>query len=256
MRSFSFFRAISLAVLAAGFFSCSNKTEPFISEQLSEYIILEPGKYITYRLDSLVFTSFGVNVETHRYQLKHVVDQQITDNLGRPSWRINMFISDSTGTDAWNAYGTYMITPLNDQVEVIDDNLRIIKLHMPMREGFEWPGNSYLPFNPYSAYDFSNDDDMTSPDWNFSYESFEPSSFYRDQTYTDVWTVEQFDDANNIPLADPGNYGFKTEAMEKYAKGIGLVYRKYVFWEYQPNPSGVSPYNTGFGITMWMVDHN
>lgn len=245
-----------LSLILVGLFSCSDKSEPFVTEPLSDYLPLQTGKYITYRLDSLVFTSFGANVETHRYQVKHVVDQQITDNLGRPSWRVYMYISDSTGTEPWNAHGSYMVTPVNDQVEVIEDNLRFIKLHTPMRSGFEWPGNSFLPTNPYSGYDFSNDDDMTSPDWNYSYESFEPSTSYRDQVYEDVWTVEQFNEANNIPLTMPTNYGFKTEAMEKYAKNIGLVYRKYIFWEYQPNPSGANPYNTGFGVTMWMVDHN
>lgn len=250
------YRFCILAFLTISLFSCSDKKEPFISEPLSDYMPLQTGKYITYRLDSLVFTSFGVNVETHRYQLKHVVDQQITDNLGRPSWRIYMYISDSTGTQPWNAYGSYMVTPVEDQIEVIEDNLRFIKLHMPMRGGFEWPGNSYLPYNPYSSYDFSNDDDMTSPDWNYSYETFEPATNYRDQVYTDVWTVEHFNESNNIPLVMPGNYGYKTESIEKYAKGVGLVYRKHIFWEYQPNPSGASPYNTGFGTTMWMVDHN
>jgi hypothetical protein len=256
MRFLSFFRLSFIAIVLIGFFSCSDKKEAFITEPLSDYLPLQTGKYITYRLDSLVFTNFGVNVETHRYQVKHVVDQKVTDNLGRPSWRIYTYIRDSAGANAWDAMGTYLVTAMNDQVEVVDDNLRFIKLHLPLREGFEWPGNNYLPENPFDAYDFSNDDDMKSPDWNYSYELFEPTSTYRNQNYTDVWTVEQFSDGTNIPVTDAANYGFRTQAMEKYAKGIGMVYRKYEFWEYQPNPSGVSPYNTGFGITMWMIDHN
>jgi len=35
-----------------------------------------------------------------------------------------------------------------------------------------------------------------------------------------------------------------------------MVYRKYELWEYQPNISGPNPYSTGFGITLWMIDHN
>ncbi len=31
----------------------------------------------------------------------------------------------------------------------------------------------------------------------------------------------------------------------------------YEMWEYQPNTGGSGgPYKTGFGITMWMIDHN
>ena len=45
-------------------------------------------------------------------------------------------------------------------------------------------------------------------------------------------------------------------SVEKYSKTIGLIYRQFILWEYQPNPSGPDPYNTGFGVTMWMIDHN
>lgn len=236
------------------FFSCSKKEE-YLSDPVSDYMIkLEPGKYITYRLDSLVFTNFNANAETHRYQVKHVVDQQITDNQGRPSWRIFTYLSDSTGTEPWTPNGTYMITPLDKQTEVIEDNLRVIRLHAPVREGYGWLGNTHLSDNPYgSVYDFSNDDNMK--DWEFYYDIFESSWSYRDQDYTDVITVEQQDDADNVPILNPNNYGYINRSVEKYSKTIGMVYRKYEIWEYQPHPSG-TPYKTGFGITLWMVDHN
>ena len=38
-----------------------------------------------------------------------------------------------------------------------------------------------------------------------------------------------------------------------YSKNIGLVYRKFELWEYQTSPN---THYTGFGITMWMIDHN
>lgn len=253
---FVFTLRISLLAMAAFvFFSCSNKKEEFISEPISDYIPLQPGKYITYRLDSLVFTSFGATTEIHSYLVKHVVDQQITDNLGRPSWRVYTYISDTTGTLPWTPNGTYLVTPLADQTELIEDNLRVIKMHLPIREGFEWKGNTYIPTDPYGAsYDFSNDDDMKS--WDFTYDIFEPSWSYRNNNYTDVYTVEQQDEAENAPVVNVNNYGYKNRSVEKYSRNIGLIFRQFELWEYQPNPSGSSPYKTGFGITLWMTDHN
>ena len=64
MRPQSVFRIGLLAIFSISFFSCSNKTEPFVSEPLSDYIPLQTGKYITYRLDSLVFTNFGTVTNT------------------------------------------------------------------------------------------------------------------------------------------------------------------------------------------------
>jgi hypothetical protein len=255
MRFVSTFRISLLAVIAFTFFSCSDKKEEFISEPISDYMPLQPGKFITYRLDSLVFTSFGANPETHRYQVKHVVDAQIVDNLGRPTWRIYTYITDSAGIAPWTASSTYYITPLDNQAEVTEDNLRVIKMHLPIKEGYQWKGNTYMPDDPYSAsYDFSNDLDIE--DWDFAYDVFEPAWSYRNKNYTDVFTVEQRDEAENAPVVNVSNYGYKNRSVEKYSKSIGLIYRKYELWEYQPNPSGANPYYTGFGITLWMIDHN
>jgi hypothetical protein len=235
--------------------SCNSKDD-FTSESLSDYMPLAVGKYITYRIDSMVFTNFGRTTEIHKYQVKHQVDALLTDNLGNPTYRIARYLSDSTGTQPWQAAGTYMITPLSDQVEVIEDNLRFIKLHLPFKDGFTWKGNKYLPNDPYSSlYNFSNDDNMV--DWDYYYDGG-PSGFsYKGNNYSDVYTVEEADESFNVPITSPNSYAARSRAVEKYARGIGLVYREYELWEYQPNTGGSGgPYKTGFGITMWMIAHN
>ncbi len=236
--------------------SSCDKKEEFVTDALSEWVPLAPGKYITYRVDSLVFTNFGRATETHRYQVKHLVDAQITDNLGRPAYRIFRFIRDSSGTEAWQASGTYIITTLEDQLEVTDDNLRVIQLHQPLKSGFSWKGNRHLPDNPFGPiYNFSNDDNMA--DWDFYYDG-EPGSFsYNNKNYSNVMTVEQVDEAFNVPIANPSSYAARSRAVCRYSKEIGLVYREFEMWEYQPNPGGAGgPYKTGFGITLWMIEHN
>jgi hypothetical protein len=236
--------------------SCSKKTEVFTTEPISDYLPLEQGKYITYRVDSTVFTNLGRNEEIHKYQVKHVVDTLITDNLGRSSYRIIQYESDSSGTQPWMPISTYFITPLDDQVEVIEDNLRFIKLHLPFRLNYNWKGNSHLAVNPYgSLYSFSNDDNMN--DWDYNYDTFESSASIGGQTLNDVYTVFQIDESLNAPVTDPASYGARTLAIEKYAKNIGLVYKDYILWEYQPNTGGAGGgYKVGFGISMWMIDHN
>lgn len=261
MRLHSFRHICIVALITSILFSC-NKKEDFVSEDLKDYIPLTTGKYITYRLDSMVFTNFGRNTEIHKYQVKHVIDALITDNLGRPSYRIYRFIRDSvdatswTPVQPWTNSGTYFITPLSDQTELIEDNLRIIKLHLPIKASYSWKGNKYLPTDPYGPlYNFSNDDNMA--DWDFYYDGNSSSFSYKGINYTGVYSIEQSDESFNVPITVPSAYAAKSRSVEKYSKNIGLVYREYELWEYQPNtgnPAG--PYKTGFGITQWMIDHN
>lgn len=256
MTSFLRLRLGLIALTCISLFSCSDKKEDLQLESVSDYIPVQVGKYITYRLDSLVFVDFQRDPETHSYLVKHVVDAQITDGQGNPSYRIYRYIKNADGSGEWNANGSYVITPFNNRIELVEDNLRFIKLQAPVREGTTWRGNTYLPTDPYDSYgfNFSNDDDIRT--WDFYYQLFESSYSVNGETYADVWTVEQQDDFSNVPVADPESYGYKSRSVEKYSKGIGLVYREYELWEYQPNLSGPDPYYTGFGITMWMVDHN
>ena len=259
-RSVRSLRQVSFALLFIGslsalLYSCDEKDE-FSSEEIADYMPLVTGKYIIYRLDSLVFTNFGRTTEIHKYQVKHQVDAQITDNLGRPAYRVYWSIRDEAGTQPWQQMGTYSVTPLSDQVEVQEDNLRFIKLHMPVNDGFNWKGNRYMPTEPYSSmFVFSNDNNMD--DWDYYYDGV-PGPFSHDgRNYENVLSVEQIDESFNVPITSPSSIAFRSRSVEKYSKDIGLVYRQYELWEYQPNEGGAGgPYKTGFGITMWMIDHN
>jgi hypothetical protein len=250
-----------LAVLLTTIFSCNEKEE-FITESLNDYMPLTTGKYITYRLDSLVFTSFGAVTEIHKYQVKHIIDAKITDAGGRASFRVNTFIRDSVNTSSWTPAqpwinsATYYITPLDDQLEVTDENnFRYIKLHLPIKEGGSWKGNRYLPANPYDpVYTFSNDDNIAT--WDYAFDPFLTTFSYRGINYSNVYSVEQTDEETNLPITASTSYAAKSRSVEKYSKSIGLIYRENTLWEYQNIPGGTGPYKKGFGITMWMIDHN
>ncbi len=255
MRILHIPRLILLALVSSFFFSCNEKEE-LVSEPLSDYMPLAVGKYITYRIDSLVFPNFGRSTEVHAYQVKHQVEALTNDNIGNPLYKVYRYLRDSAGTQPWQAAGSYFITPLGDQVETAEDNLRVIKLHLPLKSGFSWKGNRYLPTDPFGPiYNFSNDDNMA--DWDFFYDGNAASFSYGGQNYSNVFTVEQVDESFNVPITSPGSYAAQSRSVERYSKSIGMVFRQFEIWEYQPNTGGSGgPYKTGFGITMWMIDHN
>src|SRR5690348_1230285 len=147
MKIFSPLRLCLVLLTIFAFISCKNENEEFVSDSIADYAPTVVGKYITYRIDSLVFTNFGRNTEIHKYQVKHQIDALITDNLGRPAYRVFRYIRDTAGTQPWQASGSYFITVLEDQLEVSEDNLRFIKIHLPIRDGNSWKGNKFLPDN-------------------------------------------------------------------------------------------------------------
>jgi len=237
--------------------SCDSKKETLEVETPHSYMMsLEPGKYITYRLDSTVFLQAGRKEELHSYQEKHLVDASFTDNLGRTSYRIYRYLRDADGTQPWAPAGTYVITPLTHTVEVIQNNMRVIALAGPIKEGQTWKGNRYLASEPYSfLHNFSNDDDMGN--WDFVIESMGGTETFNNQTISDILTVSHVEELTNIPIDDPEAFASKTISFDKYAKGVGLVYQEHTLWEYQPNPgAGNTPYYVGFGVKRSLLEHN
>jgi len=258
-------RANRLNLITAAFaslllISCDRTVEEFQTEALSEYQPLQPGKYITYRLDSIVFTNFGANVITRYFQEKHIVDAQIQDALGRPSYRILRFIRDTSGTQPWAPAGTYFITPMNTTLEVIENNLRFVKLVSPIKENNTWKGNRYLPDDAYGPlFTFNNDFGMDQ--WDYTYSSMGESEVIRGTTYNNVLTVEGIDEFFNATprtttITNTSVIAYVNYLQDKYAKGIGLIYQEYMMWEYQP-PNGTNPGGqVGFGIKRSIIDRN
>lgn len=246
-------------------FAACNKSENLSSMALQDLNPLVKGKYITYRVDSLVFVNSGKTAETHRYQVKHVVDHAVTDNLSRPAWLIYTYINDSLASGPWVPNGTYIVTIAGKQLEVYENNMRVLKLMQPAVEGFNWKGNTYLsdhPFNP----DFPLYIDYNMRLWDFTYTTINQKEKIGTTTLDSVTTLTHIDKSENVPMVTDTAFASRELSLEKYAKNIGLIYREFQLWENQPRktssgtPPNVvvsfNPVRIGFGIKMWMVDRN
>ncbi len=242
-------------LLSLAFGSCGDKKEVFETEQISEYLPLQVGKYITYRLDSTVFTVSGTKTEVHKYQVKHTVAKEMLDDAGNKTYLIQRAINNEAASGAWTNNGNYYITPAEKSIDVIDNNLRVTVLQAPLKADFNWNGNSRLAFNAYEQlFDFSVAGKETNK-WNFRYEGMSNFS-YGGRDYPNVWTVAQHSDSLNIPPTPNSVIGYKEVSTEKYAKGVGLVFKNFQLYEYEVSSGSAVPQYKGFGITQWMVDHN
>ena len=237
--------------------SCGKTTDTLSFGDIREYNLQKPGKYIIYKLDSLVFINFGKKDTIISYEAKDSVAAEITNNLGRTAYRIMRFIRKHP-TDAWIPNNTFMTVPTGQTVEFIENNLRFIKLKQPLRDGYSWKGNSYIDTrssgSPYAYLD----------DWDYFYQNIDQRITLGTLSVDNTITISQADttygNASDIDTYSERNYG-----LEKYAKGIGMVYRKLEYWEYQPPappPVGTPPdpnrrgTKSGYGITLTMLSHN
>jgi hypothetical protein len=101
-------------------------------------------------------------------------------------------------------------------------------------------------------FDFSNDEDMN--EWEYTYQDVGASLTLENKNYDNTISVLQIADSANLPIQAfvPAS---KSYWIEKYAKGVGLVYKEVELWEYQP-PTTVSGYRHGYGLKLTIIDHN
>lgn len=242
---------LACIVLTALLTAC-NKKDPFQTVPLENIMQLQPGKYIIYKLDSLNYVNFNRTLATTRYQAKDVVDAAITDNLGRPSWRVIRYLRDSASTNEadWKQNITYMITVTRSSVEVVEENQRYIKLMQPLREGFTWKGNAYI--NPES-FDATFSIDI----WDYTYANvYSPFVFNDGRTIDSTITVNQRDEILG-DTSNPANFSVQNFSKEVYAPNIGLIYKELFHSEYQPEDGSITEsYYFGYGIKLRMISHN
>ncbi len=231
------------------FISCKKENDNFTSDSVTDYYSLQVGKYITYNLDSSLYINFGLKDTTVSYQVQDRVDAQVTDNLGRDGYRIIRYIRKDA-TEAWEPNNTFMVVPTDNSIEYIENNLRFLKLKMPVKQDYSWKGNSYI--DTYTL----NSDLIYLDDWDYIYDSINVPLTINSLTFDSTLKVFERDEfEGDDPSLPTTQYADKTYSVEKYAKGVGLIYREFLHWEYQGEQSPTHGY-TGYGVKLSIIDHN
>ena len=243
---------LSLLILT----SCEKQVDEFESPAIEDYFPVAIGKSITYKLDSSVYINFGTQKDTRSYIVKDSIEGQATDLIGRPTFRVARYFQDQSNPSMWTNRFTYFITPEIQSIEVIENNLRFIKLIQPIKNEVTWNGNRHLPEEPFNQFDFTSSDHSQLGNWEYQLEGVGDALTIGNLTFDNTITVTgTANDSTNFPLVDPNGPGYRTVWNESYAAGVGLIYRRISFEEYQPpNPS--NGFFTGFEVTLKVLSHN
>jgi hypothetical protein len=219
---------------------------------LTEYYPLKIGKIITYQVDSTVFTNLGTVKVVRSYQMRDRIDSIIADNLGRPSYKIRRSVRSVIDSTKWIDTYSYLVTydSSRQRLELVENNLRFIKLASPVSTGVQWNGTSFINNNiPELQY---------MSDWRFMYENVRRPFTVNGISYTETITVNQRNDSVGTP-SNKNFYFEKTISKEVYSKSIGLIFKEFLHEAWQPaNGSSASGYYepNSYGIKLSILSHN
>jgi hypothetical protein len=236
-----------VSIIVVLIFNACSKSEEFKTDTIEDYAPLAIGKYITYQLDSLIFADNIIPFDhVNSYQVKYVVEDTITDNIGRTGFTIRRYINKNMD---WVPDNAFMAINTGNSLEFIENNLRFIKLKEPIRNESSWKGNSYI--DTYSA----NSEVKYFDDWDYVYDSINTPLTVGNTTIDSTIKVAERDDVLGNPN-DEDSYSEINFSVSNYGKGIGMVYHQFLHQEYQPPTPGTKGYKIGYGITLTMIDHN
>lgn len=187
--------------------SCSKKKIPENDSLLGlDYYPTTQGKYVVYDVDSTVYTDLPLSSVTSKYRIKEKIADSYTDNEGKPAIRLERYIkkynpSKSYDSIPWTIKEVWMINADKKSVQVTEGNVRFTKLIFPIQESATWNGNAR----------------NTIGEWNYEYDYIDKKESIGGNSLEKVLNVKQYELRTFISYQ---NY------VEKYAKGVGLVYRE------------------------------
>jgi hypothetical protein len=220
------------AILAFAAFSCKKKKESIEPPDTgAAYYPATIGKYIVYDVDSIVFDEFNYDSTHYKYQIKEKLEEEYTDAQGRTAIKLVRYIKKYNSAITFSAMpwvikDVWQVNVSKTNVEVVEENVRFIKLTFPVKQSNSWNGNLY----------------NTMDEWEYTYTYIDKAQSFNNLSFDKVALVTQM----NFPTKISRDY-----YIEKYAKDAGLVYREIIdldyksvypeatLWQNIPNKSGV-----------------
>jgi hypothetical protein len=190
-----------LTIAATGTFSACSKDKPAEVDLGYDYFPQNIGHWIEYQVDSMRVRLVSNTLDTtvYSYPLREELVEDITDGEGRPAQRVIRYMLDANNT--WLPKDVWWQTRDNVRAERSEENLRRVKLIFPPREGTQWNTNA------------TNVEDEFGLEYEEVDEPFSVNGLSFDKTVSVVSTFQ-----NNI--VETRNY------LERYAKGVGMIYHE------------------------------
>jgi hypothetical protein len=210
------FIILLLLTMALGFWACENTLEDYQpNDQGTDFFPLEVGNTWIYQLDSITYDNNGNKIDTISIQVKETITEQFIDQEGNDVYRVARAWLKN---DIWVTSDIWSASIDKKLAYRTEENLRFAKMSFPIVEGITWDGNAFI--DEEIIVKIAGEPIRVYQNWgDYSYTNVDQSENIGDIFYPSVCTVNQVDLEDKIT---------RRYAEEKYAKGIGLVYKKMI----------------------------
>ncbi|MBC7861684.1 MAG: hypothetical protein IAF38_01845 [Bacteroidia bacterium] len=194
------------------------------------------GRYVIYDCDSTVYQQIYDSTKIYKFQIKEVIDSLFTDNQGRPALRISRYkklISIYSGftlpntsiilntdtvlfTDSFKIQDVWWANKTTTTAEVVEENNRYTKLIFPVEENKTWNGNANNTLGP----------------WDYEYINMDEPLTLGTLSFDKTCHVNQFN--------SQGIVIYKKIYDEKYARGVGMIYKEITDYTWKVNGSQIA----------------
>lgn len=234
------------------FAACSKNTFEDVDDSGLDYdyFPLSLGKTWTYQMDSIVYDPEpgGTVVDTIRQQVRLFLADTFRDGENRLTYRVDRFLRNAD-TSSWEIHDVWSVVRDEGRLIWTEENIPFVKLTFPPKLGQVWEGNALIDEDQVRISVRSEILDMFKF-WNdYRITAFGENLKLNGKEYSDVLTVLQADREILIE---------KRYSEEKYAKGVGLIYKKLEVLDTQDTNTGVSFYNRaerGFILELKLLSH-
>ncbi len=185
-----------------------------------DFYPLEIGKYITYQVDSLQYDeSEGITIESS-FELREEIVDTIRDNQNRLGYRIERY-RKNPGED-WQIHDIVAAFNTETTAERLENNLRFVNLSFPVEEGKSWDGTAHI--DPTIKIFVAGESIEMFKNWTYEILAVDDSIFLEGLAFNNVMTVLQVDEDNLVE---------RRYSRERYAKGVGLIYKEQIILDTQ-----------------------
>lgn len=159
-----------------------------------------------YDIDSTVYDELSQTSTLYKYRIKEKFTENFIDNEGKSAIRIERYIKKYNPAKPYDSIPytikeVWMANADDKKVQVVENNIRYTKLIFPIKQSATWNGNANNNLG----------------ELNYSYSYIDKAETFNGNSLPNTLFIIQRDDKTLIA---------QQYYSEKYAKGVGLVYRE------------------------------